>query len=154
MDYIKEIYNTISIVNNILDEIKIPHLLGNTDFIVNEMSMESWLKIDLVDKGQNKVPLSFTFTLSGLEVRLDRVTEAIDWSDNHLKESRNSVKSILKNIFINHILVEYHGSSITIISLFGQDGKCTNQFKYYEGFSLKRKKEYRLYFPVFDTELI
>lgn len=149
MIYTKEVSEKVDLVNEVLDEIDALHLLENPDFSVDEMSMESWLKINLNDGGHNKVPLSLTFTHTGLEIRLDRIAEAIDWSDKDLKESRFAISTMLKNLFTSHILVEYYGSSRTLISLFGKDGKCINHFKYNEGFSLKGKREDRLYQPIF-----
>ncbi|GGZ39322.1 hypothetical protein GCM10007049_35870 [Echinicola pacifica] len=149
MNYTKEVSEKVELVNGVLDEIHAPHLLENPDFSVDEMSMESWLKINLNDGGHNKVPLSLTFTQTSLEIRLDRIAEAIDWSDKDLKESRSIVSTMLKNLFTNHVLVEYHGASRTLISLFGQDGKCTNNFKYSEGISFKGKREDRLYHPIY-----
>lgn len=150
MIYTKEVSEKVNLVNGVLDEINALHLFENPDFSVDEMSMESWLKINLNDGGgHNRVPLSLTFTQTGLEIRLDRIAEAIDWSDKDLKESRCAISTMLKNLFTSHVLVEYYGSSRTLISLFGQDGKCTNNFKYIEGFSLKRKRENRLYHPIY-----
>ena len=149
MNYTKEISDKVDMVNEVLDEIKIPRLLENPDFIVDEMSAETWLKINLKNKGENKIPLSLTFTPTGLEIRLDRIAEAIDWSDKDLKESNAIVVTMLKNLFTSHVLVEYYGSSRTLISLFGQDGKCTNNFKYWEGLSFKGKREDKLYFPLY-----
>lgn len=149
MNYTKEISEKIDIVNGVLDELNAPGLLENPEFYVDEMSMESWLKINLKDEGQNKIPLSITFTPTGLEIRLDRIAEAIDWSDKDLKESNAVVITMLKNLFTSHVLVEYYGSSRTQISLFGRDGKSTNNFKYSEGLSLKVKREDRLYNPIY-----
>ncbi len=149
MIYTKYVYEKLDLVNGMLDEINALHLLENPDFSVDEMSMESWLKINLNEGDHNKVPLGLTFTQTGLEIRLDRIAEAIDWSNKDLKESRLAISTMLKNLFTSHILVEYYGSSHTLISLFGQDGKCTNNFKYNEGFSFKRKREDRLYHPIY-----
>src|SRR5690554_936790 len=132
MNYTKEVSEKIELVNEVLDEINVPHLLKNTDFSVDDMSMESWVKINLNVKGQNKIPISLTFTQTGLEIRMDRIPEAIDWSDKDLKESKSVVMTMLKHLFTNHILVEYYGSSHTLISFFGRDGKCSNSFKYRE----------------------
>ncbi len=149
MNYTKEVSKKVELVDGVLDEIHAPHLLENPYFSVDEMSMESWLKINLNDGGHNKIPLSLTFTQTSLEIRLDRIVEAIDWSDKDLKESSLVVSAVLKNIFTSHILVEYYGSSRTRISLFGQNGKCSNNFKYSEGLSLKGKREDRLYHPIY-----
>lgn len=151
MSYTKEVSEKVDLVNGVLDKINAPHLLDNPDFLLDDMSMESWLKINLNDRGHNKIPLSLTFTPTGLEIRLDRIAEAIDWSDKDLKESSTIVTAMLKNIFTSHVLVEYYGSSRTVISLFGQNGKCTNNFKYREGFSLQGKRENRLYFPIYPV---
>ena len=150
MNYTKEITDKVGIVNEVLDEIRIPRLLENPDFMVDEMSMESWLKVNLKDKGENKIPLSLTFTSTGLEVRLDRIGEALDWSNKNLKESNAVVKSMIKNLLTSHILVECYGSSQTRISVYGRDGKCTNNFKYQEILSFKGKRKDRLYFPVYS----
>lgn len=149
MIYTKEISAKVDLVNGVLDEIRAPHLLESPDFSVDEMSREFWLKINLNDGGYKKVPLSLTFTQTGLEIRLDRISEAIDWSDKDINEYRSVILTMLKNLFTSHILVEYHGSSRTSIRLFGQDGKCNNSFKYYEGFSLIGKRKARLYHPVY-----
>ena len=149
MNYTKEVSAKIDIVNGVLDEINVPYLLENPDFYVDDMSMESWLKINLNDKGQNKIPLSLTFTPTGFEIRLDRIAEAIDWSDKDLKEANEVVTTMLKNLLTSHVLVEYYGSSRTKISFFGKDGKCTNNFKYSEGLALRGKREDRLYYPVY-----
>lgn len=150
MSFAKEITDKVSMVNEVLNEIKIPHLLENPDFFVDEMTMESWLKVDLKDNGENRIPLNLTFTKTGLEVRLDRIAEALDWSNKDFRESKVVIKSIIKNLFTSHILVEYHGLSRTRISLFAQNGKCTNTFKYQENLSFKEKREDRLYFPVYS----
>lgn len=152
MNYTKEVSEKVHIVNGVLDEINAPHLLENPDFFVDDMSIESCLKINLKDTGQNKIPLSLTFTPTGLEIRLDRIAEAIDWSDKYLKESSTIVAIMLKNLFTSHVLVEYYGSSRTLISLFDQNGKCTNNFKHSEGLSLKRNREDRLYFPIYSLK--
>ena len=149
MNYTKEVSEKVDLVNGVLDEIHAPHLLENPDFAIDEMSMESWLKINLNDGGHNKVPLSLTFTQTGLEIRLDRIAEAIDWSNKDLKESSLVVSTMLKNLFTSHVLVEYYGSSRTLISLFDKDGKCSNNFKYSEGLSLKGKRDVRLYYPIY-----
>jgi hypothetical protein len=150
MNYIKEISEKMGVVNKVLEKINVPHLIENPDFSIDEMSMESWLQMNLKDKGKNRIPLSLTFTPTGLEVRLDRIAEAIDWSDKDLKESNAVINIMLKNLFTSYVLVEYYGSSRTRISLFSQDGKCTNNFKYSEGLSLKGKREDRLYFPIYS----
>ncbi|PZX59323.1 hypothetical protein LV84_01354 [Algoriphagus ratkowskyi] len=149
MNYTLEVSEKIKLLNRVLDEIDVCHLFENSDFSVDEMSMKSWLRINLTVSNHNKIPLSLTITEMGMEIRLDRISEALDWSDNDLRDNFLVVSSILKNIFTSYILVEYYGSSRTLISLFGQDGRCTNKFKYYEGLSFKAKREVRLYFPIY-----
>ncbi len=63
------------------------------------MSIESWLKINLKNKGQNRIPLNLTFSPTGLVVRLDRIAEVIDWSDKDLIESNEIVTTMLNNLF-------------------------------------------------------
>jgi len=135
MNYTKEVSDKVSFVNEVLDKIHAPHLLENPDFSIDEMSMDSWLKINLNAGGHNKIPLSLTFTQTSLDIRLDRIAEAICWSDKQLKEASSVVATMLENIFTSHVLVEYYGSSHTLIRLFDKDGKCSNKFKYFEGFS-------------------
>ena len=150
MNYIKEVSEKIDLVNEVLDEIKAPHLLENPDFSVDYMSMESWLKINLNDKGQNKIPLSLTFTRDNLEIGIDRFTEALDWSNKDLNKSKTFVMKMLIIIFTSYIFVEYHGLSRTLIRFFDRNGKFTNRFKFIDGLSFKGKREYRLYFPIYQ----
>ena len=152
MEYVKEISEKIIFINQILDEIKVAHLFENSSFIIDEISMESWVKINLNNKGKNKISASFTLTLTGIEVRLDRIGEAIDWSNKDLIDSKEVIKKLLKNLLTNYILVEYYGPSLTYISLFGDNGKCNNIFKYIEGFPFKWKRQSKLYLPIVNKE--
>jgi hypothetical protein len=147
MHYISEISENLDMVNELFDKLGTSHLLENADFFIDSMSMESWLKVNLRNNEQNKIPLSLTFSLGGLEIRLDRISEAISWTNENLKKSNSWI--MLKNILTSYILVKYYGKSQTYISLFGRDGKCTNEFKFIEGFSLNRKRQIRLYQPIF-----
>jgi len=149
MKYTLEISKKIEIVDVVLEEINVPNLLKSPDFYVDEMSINSCLRVNFVDKGENKIPLSLTFTPTGLEVRLDKVNEAIDWSDKDFMESNTVIKSVLKNLFTSYVLVEHYGYYRTRISLFGQDGMCTNIIKHQEGISFKGKRRDRLYFPIY-----
>ena len=97
MEYVKEISEKIIFINQILDEIKVAHLFENSSFIIDEISMEYWVKINLNNKGKNKISASFTLTLTGIEVRLDRIGEAIDWSNKDLIDSKEVIKKLLKN---------------------------------------------------------
>ncbi len=148
----KEIAETMLVVNDVLGKIGAPHLLENDDFELDDMSGESWIKLNLRDRGSNSIPLSMTFTPTDVEIRIDRVAEAIEWSNKQILESRPAVMEILRNLFISHVLVEHHGRTHTRISFYGQDGMRTNCFKYYEGFGLKGKREDRLYYPIYKRK--
>ena len=152
MNYTKDVSEKIDLVNEVMDKINTPHLFENSDFSVDDMSLSSWVKINLNGKGQNKISLSLMFTQTSLEIRMDRIAEAIEWSSKDLRESKAIVMTMLENLFKSHILVEYYGSSRTRIRFFDQDGKCTNNFRYYEGFPFcKGKREDKLYFPIYPA---
>ncbi|WP_129717402.1 hypothetical protein [Pedobacter sp. SYP-B3415] len=61
MNYTKEVFEKVEIVSRVLDEFDASYLLESSDFSVDEMSMESWLKLNSNDKNENKIPLSLTF---------------------------------------------------------------------------------------------
>jgi hypothetical protein len=150
MIYSKEINEFVSVVDSVFDDLRIPQLLNNTDFIIDEMSTSYWFKVNLNPDRKNNIPLSLTFTETSLEIRLDRIAEAIDWTKNDLIKAVDKIKEILKNLFTSYILVEYYGTSDTRISLFGDTGTGTNKLRYSEGFSFNNKKEQRLYFPIYS----
>ncbi len=87
MNYSKEITRILNFVNKVLDSIDKPNLLENSDFEVDEMSMDTWLKVNLIDKKINRIPLSLTIMPTALEIRLDRITEAYIWPDEPLIDS-------------------------------------------------------------------
>ncbi len=150
MDYIKEISEKIIVIDEVLTELNTQPLFQNTDFIVDNMSFESWLKIDFNYIAKNQIPISLIFTPTNLEIRLDRISEAIDWSNKDFEKSITIIKSVMKKLFTSYILVEYYGRSKTEINLFDKEGKCTNHFMYREGFSFNQKKEKKLYSPLYN----
>lgn len=145
----EQIFEKVQLMDEVLEEIGVPMLLNNSYFNVDEMSTGSWLRVNLDEIHENKIPLSLTFTTVAIEARLDRVSEALGWSNDDIWESRPAVKSILKNLFTNYALVEYYGSTRTRITLFDRYGHGTNHFRYYEGISFSMKRSMRLYFPIF-----
>jgi hypothetical protein len=149
MNYTSEIIEKLRLVNEVLDKLHVPTLLDNDDFSIDEMSMESWLKVDLRVESNNKIPLSFIFTQGGLEIHLDRVSEAYDWSNKEIKKSSSSLSSMLSTLLTSYFLVEYHGSGHTKIRLFSKNGKCLNVLRYTEGLAFIGKREYQLYFPIY-----
>jgi hypothetical protein len=150
MKYKDEIRNKLEFINEILNEIKIECISNNADFIIDDMSTESWLKFNLQNVEQNKAVLSITFTLTEIEIKIDRISEAINWSNKDLVYFKESIKKIFTNLLTNYVLVQYFGSSKTRISLFDNTGNCNNIFNYTEGISFKLKQESRLYFPIYS----
>jgi len=149
MNYSREIWKKIELVNNVLDDIGAAQLFENSSFSIDHMSTETWLKVNMSDKESNKISLSIIFTPYNLCLNLDRVSEAIDWSNDTINKAKMNVMLILKNILVSYILVEYYGMNRTQIRLFNQEGKCTNYFNYREGFPFFNKSKYKLYFPVY-----
>lgn len=150
MNYSKELSRTLNFVNKVLDSIDKPNLLENSDFEVDEMSMDTWLKVNLIDKKINRIPLSLTITPTGLEIRLDRVSEAYVWADEYLIDSEPLFFNKLKNIFTSYTLVGYYGNSRTYFRFYNQDGSCNGTIKAYEGIvSIFGKRRDRLYLPIY-----
>lgn len=150
MDFIQEVVDKINIVNEVLLEMGQSPLLENTDFVIDEMSKGSWLKVDIVDTGRNNVPLAFIFSKSGLSVRIDRIDEAIDLSDVLIRKSSTQVKAMLKDIFTCSVLVKYYGSVYTVMKFYGKDGSCTKTFRCMVLFLDKPKQKERLYLPIYN----
>lgn len=149
MIYIIEVTRKIQIINKVLQEINAPTLLENPDFLIDGMSCDSWLKIDL-NRKSNNIPLSLILTPTELEIRLDRIGEAVVWSDIQIEKFTSKVSIMLKNLFTSHILVESYGSALTIISLFEYSGSRTNRFIYFELFYAIRKHKKILYDPIYN----
>ncbi|NDV60154.1 hypothetical protein [Bacteroides sp. 519] len=150
INYSKEINKKIDLINSIFDELSVPHLLENPDFSVYYMSSETWLSVSLEHKKDNRIPLWITITKNTIEIRLDRISEAITLSDNFLKTSPANARLKLINVFTSYILVEYYGSFRTQMRLFNPEGECTNIFNYYQGISFWGKRKSKLYSPIYS----
>lgn len=143
--YIKEIRERIELINSVLGDINISHLFDNSDFSIDDMSSETWLKINLRHNKPNKIPLWIIISRDSIEVRLDRISEAIILSD----ESFTNARLLLKTVFTSYILVEYYGLSRTRIRLYNQEGKYVQVFNYHQGIPFWGKRESKLYFPIY-----
>ncbi len=139
----------IRVVDQVLIELKSSPIHENSIFSYDEMSTDDWVKVDLVIEAANWMPLSLTFSQLGIGLRLDRIAEAIDWSNQNLLDDGEIVTMMIKNIFTSYILVTYRGQSHTSMRLFSENGKQLHNFEYREGYSFNNKSEYKLYTPIF-----
>jgi len=150
MQFDIKVTEKVAIVNNALDEINASRLFENADFSIDEMSTESWLKINLNSCNDSRIQLSLTLALDTLEISLENITEVIDWTNEQLRDYRYQVVNTLKNILTRNILVEHYGHSKTIIKILDPQGLCINKFTHMERFSWSRqKKKERLYPPIY-----
>jgi hypothetical protein len=150
MEYRNEIIVNIALVNKVLQELNAPLLLENDDYFIDDMSFDGWLKIDFKPPVDNMVSFSMIFTPSGLEIILDRVAEAIEWSHDQLQNSGEAAMITIKKLLTSYLLVEYYGQIGTHIRLFNSSGEFLTSFKYNMFFFLRRPSKSKLFMPIYS----
>ena len=153
LDFSENTVLAIGVINQVLSDFEAFDIFSNSEVRINhETLLDNYLQFKLY-RNDRHVPLYFEIMGGDIRVDIDRTSETSEWRIEQLKNDREEIIDFLKELLTSYVLVEYYGPRHTRISLFGQDGKCTDSFKYQDGFSFKGKREDRLYFPIYPTLL-
>lgn len=138
-----------NLFNSVFKKLNTLPLFENPDFSTNGPPHDSYLNFSLCKLNSNNISMNIILDEESIVIYLDRAAEIIGWSNEHIKNSRESVLKMIETLFKSYFLVEYYGRSYTRICLFNAQGICTNIFTYRNGFGFKRKRFSKLYFPVY-----
>ena len=146
MKYDKKIFEGVEIINNSLKGLKEFQLLGSPDFLIDRISHENYLKVDL--KKSNCIDLSIIITLDGIQFNIDRMEDGIEWSYSQFEKSPNEIINLIKIIFTSEIQVQYCGAKYTRL-LFNQNHECVKTIKAISGLYLKINCKTKNYPPIY-----
>jgi filamentous hemagglutinin family protein len=147
MNFIQEITSKIKILNQVFAELNLPDILENTDFIIDEISSERYLKLKLKQE-INGLNFEIIIPPKGMEINIAHANEIFSWSNDYIDNHHEIVIKSLKEILTSHILIEQRGKNVTQIFLFNQNGICVNRMKYINGISLVLTRQRKLYSPI------
>ena len=147
MDFNQEILSKIQILNQILEEYDLPHVLENKNFSIDEISCESYLKLSL-KKETSELDFEIIISPQGMEINLSNAHGIISWSNDYIDKFNERVIKSLKELLSSYILINRRGKNFTQIFFFNQEGICVNKIKYINGISLTFRSQKQLYPPI------
>ena len=115
MTYKAEILDKIDIINQVLLRLNKPGIFENSDFSIDEMSVEFYLKLNFVKK--ESVRFNIKISLSDIQIGIDRIDEAFTWPNNALEYDKKEIDNLIEQLLISTIKVEYCGSNYTKLYL-------------------------------------
>ena len=150
MELVQEITEQVNLINEVLVNMNQSTLLENSNFLIDEMSSERYLKV----KYDSLSHISFTivFTPLGIQVNVDRATEAYDVGIEYFNSNKAEFKNLIKMLFTSRIKVEYCGSNYTKIYFYDIGGSQVKTFKYVTGLYLKVGCKIKEYHPIYTIE--
>lgn len=101
----------------------------------------------------NDIMLSIIFSNYGIQVDIDEMTEAIDWSKEHLRFHRQEVVEWMIIILTSTIKIVYKGQSIKTIYFLNKNNEVINSLKRISGINLFGKVYEKQFRPIYDILL-
>ena len=150
MKLVQQITEQVNLINEVLVNVNQSALLENSNFLIDEMSSERYLKVKYDSLGH----ISFTIVLTplGIQVDVDRAIEAYDVGIEYFNNNKTEFKNLIKMLFTSRIKVEYCGSNYTKIYFYDVSGSQVKTFKYVTGLYLKVGCKIKEYHPIYTIE--
>ncbi len=147
MKLAQEIKEQVDLINEVLISLKQPLILENSDFLIDEMSAERYLKIKYTPS--NHINFTITFTPFGIQIDIDRIPEAYDVSIEYFNTNKENIKKFIVILFTSITKVEYCGANYTKIYFYSTSRDCIKTLKYIKGLYLKIGCERKEYKPIY-----
>jgi hypothetical protein len=131
MEFSENTKHKISLLNTVLDGLRVQRLFENPDFIA-DMDSAGYHRvvIDVFSGSKRTAPL--TLYLQGDSIRLDicGIVEAFEWSNEDVFKSRVKIVDFFTKLFTSYLLVESCGSVglKSRMYLFNKDGDFIEKF--------------------------
>jgi hypothetical protein len=148
MKLIKEIKEQVELIDEVLISLKQNLILENSDFLIDEMSSDRYLRIKYTSSSH--INFAITFMPFGIQVDIDRAIEVYDISMAYFNTNKDEFRKFIVTLFTSIIKVEYCGSNHTKIYFYNDNGDCVKTLKHVKGLYLKfgcKIKEYR---PIYN----
>lgn len=107
--YDEDIRFLIKQVDAILNKLDQQSLLINPDYSFDELSCESYLKLNF--KRQDSVSFYLVFTNSEIEIGVDRIVEAVFFEKKSVENSPNVLNEWITLLYTSYIRVDYFGKA-------------------------------------------
>lgn len=151
--------DNVKLFDEVLDELGELPLFENPNFRVFSgiTSFERYL-METTNRKPNTLPIMIWFEMDDLRIDIDQIPETFEWANRQIKEDRNSVLELIRNLLSGYVLIDERNSS-KFIQTFNSNGdfvNCrsrNNLFHMITGRFLFRFKDVRkLYLPLFTKK--
>lgn len=159
-DFESYLLDNVKLFDEVLEELGELPLFENPNFRVfsGTTYFERYLVMETTNLKPNTLPIMIWFETDDLRIDIDRIPETFEWANRHIKEDRNSVLELIRNLLSGYVLIDVRNSS-KFIQIFNGKGdfvNClsrNNLFHMITGRFLFRFKDVRkLYLPLFTKE--
>jgi len=144
-------------ISSIFTELGAPEIDVNTDFVIDPLSWEKWVKLNLITSGKNRANLAITLASTFVQVDIDGTNEAFIFPHKSPEEMSDSAKGIIRDLLSNFILIE-RSNYRKEMHLFSMDGTLLKTFNLSTsviGVVSKffvENRDKRLFFPVYSKK--
>lgn len=136
-----------------------PNIFENPNFTFSkDSSGTNSLGFQIVSSKNNSVILDIFLESDGIRIDIDGISEAFEWSNKDIKNSKEKVAKLIKYLFTGYILIETQNAS-RFIQIFDAEGffirsfSRNNSLHFYTGLYIFRYKTYRrLFLPMFEKK--
>lgn len=146
----------IQLFDDLLAGIGAAPIFENHDFSFNNESSNAYAAIfDVVSQTNPNAAVMWLHLMGdGIRLDIDGINELYEWSDKHIKDSRDDVVPFLGQVLTGFILIETHGSG-RFVEIFDSSGNFVtwisrnNTIHMITGLRISRYKSYRRMFLPF-----
>ena len=141
-------------LNSILKELGAPEIASNSDFEIDVLSWEYWLKFRLVSSDKNWVTLAITIAASVVQIDVDGTNEAFLFPQRASDDLSDSAKELIREILSSYILIE-RSNHQKKMHLFARNGTFQRSFNLSTSIIgtvskfFVENRDKRLFFPIY-----
>lgn len=149
MEFTEHVIKNLVVLNDALNNLGVDDVFTNPDFIIDKSLLSNfYLKIWL--KKPQRPRITFIISNYDLQIDIDRITEAVMWSSQQIKENQHQITKYLEILLSHNIMIEYFGKNYTKISFYDKNDNYVSIIKQINGFYLKIWKEMKSYSAIYE----
>lgn len=130
MEFSDNTIHHIELINSVLDDIGVPRLFENSDFVADMDSAGYYsLVIDVAPGNRRTGPFTL-FLGDGIRLDVCGINESFEWTNEQIFTSRASITDFFKKLFTSYILMESCGSANakSRMYLFDKEGNFVEKY--------------------------
>jgi len=125
--YDENIRSFIRQVDVTLNKLDQQSLFVNPDYSIDELSCESYLKLNF--RRQNSISFYLLFTNSEIEIGIDRIVEAVFLEKKSIENSPDILNEWITLLYTSYIQIDYYGATDVYVSFINNENKLLRQIK-------------------------